>query len=881
MVLSRLFREYGKICATHPWEVIIISLTVMLSLVSVSAYPSPEIDKICGWNHVCENAEEIQNFNVILTVIRCLAVLYIYLHFRNLQRPGSKYLLGIVGVFTILASFMFSVAFMKLVGSELRGLSEALTVFLLLVDVGRASALLRCTLRSETQDEVKANIAHAMAVIGPAITLDAIVETLLIGVGTLSGVKQLEVLCYYGCLAIIAYYLAFMTLYPASLALALEILRERNQGKPLKHLQKLAGIQQSEEREEKPNPVNQYVKIIMSAGLFLVHARNLLVTEGGQGTEKGSSDRMLLVPDHPQDQPKKHMESWHGNVFGMLNENFDYFITLAVALALTLKYIYYDNDVDQQIDSLPSPQSLDVGKREVCPSPAAVTKSPMFTLDDSDGEDTKSVAEKAVQTENSAISSEKTKGYIAPSILQDTKASVCRSLETCLEILNSDEGAGALTDEEVMLLVQKKHIPSYKLEKVLNSYERGVHIRRQMLLLQLPSRSVLDHLPYINYDYSLVDGACCENVIGYMPVPVGFAGPLLLDGKRFTVPMATTEGCLVASTNRGCRALEQCGGVQSCMFGDGMTRAPVIRFPSAKRASEVKQWLQDSDNFDKVKEWFDVTSRFARLQHLTIVLAGRQLYIRFVSTTGDAMGMNMLSKGSENALKELSKEFPDMEIISLSGNFCTDKKPAAINWIEGRGKSVVCEATVSGHIIKSVLKTSAAALVDLNIQKNLVGSAMAGSIGGFNAHAANIVTAIYIATGQDPAQNIASSNCMTLMETAGISGEDLHITCTMPSLELGTVGGGTVLSPQGACLEMLGVRGSNPERPGANAEQLARIVCATVLAGELSLLSALAAGHLVKSHLRHNRSSLSLNPVTSMSQKNLTLVPGTCTQGCS
>jgi len=168
----------------------------------------------------------------------------------------------------------------------------------------------------------------------------------------------------------------------------------------------------------------------------------------------------------------------------------------------------------------------------------------------------------------------------------------------------------------------------------------------------------------------------------------------------------------------------------------------------------------------------------------------------------------------------------------------------------------VAEAIVPAHIVKTVLKTSTAALVDLNISKNLVGSSMAGSIGGFNAHAANIITSIYIATGQDAAQNVGSSNCITLMEAWGPTGEDLYMTCSMPSIEVGTVGGGTVLPAQGACLEMLGGRGPHPTLPGENASQLARIVCGTVLAGELSLMSALAAGHLVRSHMKHNRNPL-------------------------
>jgi hydroxymethylglutaryl-CoA reductase (NADPH) len=430
-----------------------------------------------------------------------------------------------------------------------------------------------------------------------------------------------------------------------------------------------------------------------------------------------------------------------------------------------------------------------------------------------------------------------------------------RSVEECICIMNSDEGAASLTDPEITMLVKAGggHCPLYKIESILGDPERGVKIRREFLALEAKlAPEILDNLPYKHYDYTKVMNACCENVLGYVQIPVGYAGPLLLDGVKYFVPMATTEGALVASTNRGCKAISV-RGVKSVVEDIGMTRAPCIKFDSIQRAAEVKAWIEHPKYYAEIKSAFDSTSRFARLKEIMIGMDGPSLYLRFSASTGDAMGMNMVSKGAEMALTVLRQKFPDMEIISLSGNFCSDKKPAAINWIKGRGKKVVCEAVIPADKLRSILKTDARTLVRCNKLKNMTGSAMAGSIGGNNAHAANMVTAVFIATGQDPAQNVTSSNCSTNMECCGENEEDLYMTCTMPSMEVGTVGGGTVLPGQGACLEMLGVKGAHITHPATNSKKLATVICATVMAGELSLMAALVNSDLVKSHMRHNR----------------------------
>mmetsp|Transcript_1132 Transcript_1132/g.2545 ORF Transcript_1132/g.2545 Transcript_1132/m.2545 type:complete len:629 (-) Transcript_1132:390-2276(-) len=418
------------------------------------------------------------------------------------------------------------------------------------------------------------------------------------------------------------------------------------------------------------------------------------------------------------------------------------------------------------------------------------------------------------------------------------------------------ENLRELGDEEIADLVMGNKVKDHMLEKLLDPF-RAVTVRRIACNRKLSSASknnsnnILDELPSEpSLDYGRVYGANCEIVVGYVPLPVGLVGPLTVNDESVYVPMATTEGCLVASTNRGAKAITQGGGAKARIVRDGITRAPCLRMNSAMEAADLKIWCEEPSNFAILKKAFESTTSFGKLQECNPTVAGKNVYLRLVCFSGDAMGMNMVSKGSLAVIERLQKEFPSCQLIALSGNMCTDKKAAATNWLHGRGKSVVVEAVIPKEVVRTTLKTTVAALVHTNINKNLIGSAMAGAIGGFNAHASNMVTAIFLATGQDPAQNVESSNCITLMEEQ--DNGDLWICCTMPSIEVGTVGGGTSLPAQASCLEAIGCKGG-ASTPGANARKLATVVAAATMAGELSLLAALAANTLVQAHMVHNR----------------------------
>jgi hydroxymethylglutaryl-CoA reductase (NADPH) len=381
----------------------------------------------------------------------------------------------------------------------------------------------------------------------------------------------------------------------------------------------------------------------------------------------------------------------------------------------------------------------------------------------------------------------------------------------------------------------------YELEKELSPLD-AIRVRR--VYIEQETGTTLENIGIFSLDIERVVKRNCENMIGTVQVPVGVAGPLLIDGEyaqgRYYLPLATTEGALVASVNRGCSAITRAGGAQVRILHDGMTRAPVFAADTIVHAKQVADWV--ATHRDDLRGVAESTTSHGKMTDVVTYIAGTSVFVRIEFDTKDAMGMNMVTIASAK-VAELIAEHTGARLIALSGNMCSDKKPAAINGIMGRGRSVVAGISLSHELIGQILKTDARSLFEVNYRKNLVGSARAGSM-GFNAHAANVVAAMFIACGQDAAHAIDGSTCIT---TVDLTDSGVYISVTLPSLPVGTVGGGTGLETQQECLKILGVAGSgNP--PGTNARKLGEIIGAGVLAGELSLLGALAAQHLARAH---------------------------------
>jgi len=333
-------------------------------------------------------------------------------------------------------------------------------------------------------------------------------------------------------------------------------------------------------------------------------------------------------------------------------------------------------------------------------------------------------------------------------------------------------------------------------------------------------------------------------------IPMQWIGPVRIIGPELTtevkVPLATLESPLWPSTNRGASVSRHCEGIRCAIIDERMTRSILMETDSVIELTKIVAALNSRE--DELKTAVAQTSRFARLIDWHYQIIGNQFFLRLEAKTGDASGHNMITKAADNVIHWLKENFPGLRYVSISGNYCVDKKVSAVNGILGRGKNVVAEMLVPRELCKTKLKTTPEAIVNLNLKKNLLGSLAAGSLRSANAHFANILYALYLATGQDVANIVEGSQGIVHTE---MRGADLYFSVTLPNIIVGTVGNGKHITE---VKENLKVLGCTDLEPGVAARRLAIIVAATVLCGEISLLAAQTNyGELMRAHVDFER----------------------------
>jgi hydroxymethylglutaryl-CoA reductase (NADPH) len=367
-------------------------------------------------------------------------------------------------------------------------------------------------------------------------------------------------------------------------------------------------------------------------------------------------------------------------------------------------------------------------------------------------------------------------------------------------------------------------------------------VRRDFVRAQTGAE--LGHTGHYSQDPASLPGNI-ENFLGVAQVPIGLAGPLLIDGEHaqgeFYVPMATTEGTLVASYNRGMRLLAAAGGVRTTVVDDRMQRAPVFVFDDARAARAFGEWVTEHD--DQIRAAAEATTTIGRLVDIEQYAVGPLRYLRCNFTTGDAAGQNMVGRATLAACAWIRSNHPDHPDFVLSGAIDTDKKHSAINAMRGRGKRVVAEAVLPAEVLAEQMRVTPRQLFRVR-QYSQAGAFLAGAANN-GAHAANGLAALFIATGQDVA-NIAESHA-GIAYSQLLDNGDYYWSITLPALIVATYGGGTGLATQQECLAVLGCTG-----PGT-VGKFAEICAATVLAGEVSLSSAILAGEWVAAHEQFGR----------------------------
>jgi hydroxymethylglutaryl-CoA reductase (NADPH) len=334
-------------------------------------------------------------------------------------------------------------------------------------------------------------------------------------------------------------------------------------------------------------------------------------------------------------------------------------------------------------------------------------------------------------------------------------------------------------------------------------------------------------------------------------IPMRVVGPVRIISAEVDaevpLPLATLEAPLWPSTHRGARVCTQAGGIRATIIDERMSRSVLVEADSAAEVYQVSLELQQQK--EKLQSLISETSRYAKLIDINAQIVGSLLYLRFELLTGDASGHNMVTLASERMLEWILQQYPHLRYVSISGNYCSDKKVSAVNGILGRGKNVIAEVTISRVLCQRLLKTTPEKIINLNIKKNLIGNIISGGLRTANAHFANMLLGFYLATGQDAANIIEGSQGIVHAE---MRGDDLYFSVTLPNLIMGSVGNGKTHDFVCENLKLLGCM--EKRMPGMNARRLAVIAASAVLCGELSLLAAQTnQGELMQSHLKLER----------------------------
>ena len=331
-----------------------------------------------------------------------------------------------------------------------------------------------------------------------------------------------------------------------------------------------------------------------------------------------------------------------------------------------------------------------------------------------------------------------------------------------------------------------------------------------------------------------------ENLIGTVKVPVGVIGPLRINGLNahgdFFVPLATTEAALVASYGRGARLISDAGGASAALVSDGVLRTPGFAFDNLVDAGLFVDWVARST--DELKAAAEATTRHGKLISLEPVVDNDTAFLLCRYTTGDASGQNMVTIATEAMCRHIEAHTPvKPKHWFIEANFSGDKKASYLGLLTGRGRKVSASVLVPDDLIRRQLRTDPERMLDYAKMANL-GALLSGQFGA-QAHYANALAALYIATGQDAACVSESAVGFTRMERRG---EALFISVTLPNILVGSVGGGTGLPSQNAALRMMGLAGEG------KAPALAEVAAVLCLCGEISIIGAIAAGHFTSAH---------------------------------